>query len=390
MKPKKIRRLITQYVNKQATFSERNELERWLDDDSNYELFKEYVKINYLINLNMDMFDLDESKKMFLDYINDEKKIIKKKKFNYYLKYAAVLIVALFASTYLFRENIFDSPKVVKKERVINAVAQITPGTDKAVLTLANGSTINLNIENKFSSIFAKSNGKEIIYNSKKSSFNTVEYNYLTVPRGGQFFIMLSDDTKVWLNSESQLKFPVTFIEGKTRQVELVYGEAFFDVSPSEKHSGAKFIVKNKWQEIEVIGTKFNVKAYKDDSNVYTTLVEGKINIKRGDVGQILIPNQQSNLFTDTNSIAIYKVDVKPEIAWKKGMFYFEDKSLKEIMQVISRWYDVEVVFENKDLESVRFIGVLDKQQSIEEILKIMKSTSINSYKINNKTIILK
>lgn len=310
------------------------------------------------------------------------------KKKQYIWRYAAaVLVVGLLATTYVFRNNTSNTP--VEVAPII--VNTIVPGTDKATLTLADGSVVALEKGTSFQTKNANSNGKKIIYKAKSINKKTeVAYNYLTIPRGGQFHIVLSDGTEVWLNSESQLKYPVSCIDGNTRQVELIYGEAYFDVSPSTSHNGSKFKVFNQSQEVEVLGTEFNIKAYKDETNIYTTLVEGKVTIGNGDIIQNLIPDHQTILDIETNEIKITAVDVNSETSWRKGVFSFKGKPLKDIMKVISRWYDVDVVFVNKDLESVKFKGNLNKNQSIERILSIMLSNKLNQYEIKNKTIILK
>lgn len=380
-----IQRLIIKYLNRQATLLERNELEIWLENDNNYKIFKEHVKINYLIDLNMEMFDGDGSKKELLELIDKEKKQYRFRKYARVMKYAAVLVGVL-ASAYFFQDNIFSEP--VANVPVI--VKTIEPGTNKATLTLDDGSQVALEKGSSVQIQNANSNGEALIYDAGDTS-KEVAYNYLTIPRGGQFFVKLSDGTQVWLNSESQLKYPVNFVEGETRKVELVYGEAYFDVSPSTEHKGAKFKVFNNAQEVEVIGTEFNIKAYKDETNVYTTLVEGKIAVGFENGKQNLLPNEQSNFNLNTKNIVIIKVDVYNEISWKDGVFSFERKPLKDIMKVLSRWYDMEVVFENNKLEDVKFFGVLDKEQNIIEILETIKKFKIiESYEVKNKTIILK
>ena len=314
-------------------------------------------------------------------------KIISLKKKVQFCKYAAAAIfIGLISTTYVFRNNILNTPLEVTP-KIVNA---IFPGTDKAKLTLEDGSVVVLEKGAAFKTKNANSNGEEIVYQAAKEKASVIKYNYLTIPRGGQFFVKLSDGTQVWLNSESQLKYPVNFIEGETRKVELVYGEAYFDVSPSTNHKGAKFKVINNAQEVEVLGTEFNIKTYKDEANIYTTLVEGKVAISTPNLKQLLIPNQQSFVDTLKDTLSVIKVDVKGEISWKDGVFSFVDKPLIDIMKVISRWYDVDIIFENKELESVEFMGTLNKNQSIEEILSIMKSFSINNYEIKDKTIILK
>ncbi len=172
--------------------------------------------------------------------------------------------------------------------------------------------------------------------------------------------------------------------------MELVYGEAYFAVSPSSAHKGAKFMVFNDSQEIEVIGTEFNVKAYKDESNVYTTLVEGKVAISIDDRKQHLVPGQQLYLDKTSKTLLIKAVDVYNETAWKDGVFSFENKTLKEMMEVLSRWYDVEVIIENKSIENEEFVGVLRKNQNLKEILTNIKNFGIiKNFEIHDKKVVL-
>lgn len=317
--------------------------------------------------------------------VQKDKKTSLKKKLQFWKYAAAAIFIGLITTTYVFKSNTSNTPLEVTP-RIVNT---IVPGKDKATLTLEDGSLISLEKGASFKTKNAKSNGEQIVYQNAKSNPSSIKYNYLTIPRGGQFSLKLSDGTEVWLNSESQLKYPVRFIEEETREVELVYGEAYFDVSPSTNHKGAKFKVLNNTQEIEVLGTEFNIKAYKDEVNIYTTLVEGKVAINTPNLKQLLTPNQQSILDTQNNTLSVIKVDVLEVISWKEGVFSFINKPLKDIMKVLSRWYDVDIIFENKELESVEFIGTLNKNQSIDEVLSIMKSFSLNNYEIKGDTIIL-
>ena len=258
-------------------------------------------------------------------------------------------------------------------------------------MTLEDGSQVALEKGNAYQTQNALSNGEEIKYEKGTDNISKMVYNFLTVPRGGQFHLVLSDGSEVWLNSESQLKYPVNFIKGQTRKVELVYGEGYFDVSPSTEHEGSKFIVSNQSQEIEVLGTEFNIKAYKDETNIYTTLVEGRVLIGTASTRNILKPSQQANLNLNDGNLDIATVNVYNEISWKEGVFSFRRKPLVEIMKVLSRWYDMDVYFDNPELENVGFNGVLGKDQQIEEILNTIKNFGIiNDYEIINKTILLK
>ena len=195
----------------------------------------------------------------------------------------------------------------------------------------------------------------------------------------------------MWLNSESQLKYPVNFIDGETRKVELVYGEAYFDVSPSQENNETEFMVFNDKQEIHVLGTEFNLKAYKDETNIYTTLVEGSVNLSYEDIHQKLVPNQQSNFNKENNDFSVNTVDVYNEISWKDGVFSFERKTLKEMMKVLSRWYDVEIVIKNKSIENEEFVGILRKNKKLEDILNNVKNFGfIKNFEImENKKVVL-
>ena len=306
-------------------------------------------------------------------------------------KYAAVaaILVGVLMTIYYFKDIMFQNAVQVSPS-IVNSNTVILPGTDKATLTLEDGSVVALEKGNSYHTQNAQSNGEEIVYKNKEG-VDKDKFNYLTIPRGGQFLLNLSDGTKVWLNSETQLKFPVNFVEGKTRSVELVYGEAYFDVSPSSKHKGAGFTVLQKNQQIHVLGTEFNLKAYSDDSNIYTTLVEGKVEMQFNNSKQNLIPSQRADFDLKTNKVKIAKVDVYNEISWKDGVFSFEEKPLYEIIKVLSRWYDFEVVFQNQNIRNQKFNGSLIKDRGIDEIMVSIKNYGIiNSYEFKNKTLILR
>ena len=304
------------------------------------------------------------------------------------VKYAAVLLLGGFV-TYIY----FYTKLPIQGDDVKVVTNTIQAGSDKATLTLENGTTVPLEKGSFYKAQNVQSNGEEIIYDITNESDVAIEvvYNYLTIPRGGQFFVQLSDGTKVWLNSESQLKYPKSFIAGKPRTVELVYGEAYFEVSPSSANKGMSFMVTSEGQWIEVLGTEFNVKAYRDENQIYTTLVEGAIALSYYGERVLLKPDERAVLNDQTKTLEIHVVDVYNEVSWKDGVFSFRKKPLKEVMKVLSRWYDIDVVFENKQLENKTFKGVLVKNQKLEDILSILKSAStLKAYEINDKTIILK
>ncbi|TNJ46957.1 FecR family protein [Tamlana fucoidanivorans] len=381
--------LIAKYCARELNASEAHQLQQWIEESkSNRNIFKEYLHINQTVEQSKKINLIEKE----LLWRKIRAKTTKRKLSNPRWQFAAAAILLLLIGLPVIINNssLFNSP-ANNNDRIRNS---IEIGTDKAKLTLEDGTEVVLNKGESLNGINFASTGEELTYKKDaENSSSKTEFNYLTIPRGGQFVLNLSDGTKVWLNSESQLKYPTSFANNAPRQVELLYGEAYFDVSPSSDNNGLSFKVLNPLQSIEVIGTEFNVRAYKDENEVYTTLVEGKVLVENENHKAILNPNDQSIIHLDSNekAINVIEVDINSEIAWMKGFFSFKHKSLKDISKTLMRWYDVAITFENKDLETVKFKGNLSKYQDIEEILRLIKSTNyINDYIIKENSIIIK
>lgn len=299
-------------------------------------------------------------------------------------KYVAAAVIVLGTLFYFAQYN-----SVGKIETTVaSGKPAIAPGTDKATLLLGNGQTIVLGNGNTYKGNGVAANDKSVTYSDNNAS---IEYNYLTIPRAGQFSLLLADGTKVRLNSETQLKFPNHFIDGKPRFVELVYGEAYFEVSPSTVHKGSRFNVKTKGQNVEVLGTQFNIKAYKDEENLITTLKEGKVVIDYAAIKEQLSPGEQSVVNVMASSLRITPANLDRELAWLDGQFVFDNLTLKDIVKVLSRWYDVEFIIKGETIKNEKFKGQFSKNQNLEVILELIKTTNqIKSYEIKEKTVIFK
>jgi hypothetical protein len=384
-----IEKIIVKFLNQETNRSELEKLEDLLKTDEGIRVFNSFVKTQYISTISMTEYDVNKAKESIKDRLKKGRQI---KRMGLYKKMAVAASVLLMLSmAFYLLYNVNPENGAVVKEIPQTIVA----GTDKAILTLGNGDEVALEKGKKFQTGEVSSNGEELVYAEKKynNDFEKEQsYNYLTIPRGGQFFIKLSDGTEVWLNSETKLKYPVAFAEGLTRKVELIYGEVYFKVSPSTEHKGAGFHVLTKSQEIDVLGTEFNIRAYDNDSIMATTLVEGKISIKRGEVSKTLIPSQQAKISKDSDKIDIQEVEVSQEISWVNGLFSFNEKPLEEILIVLSRWYDTEVVFENAKQKRFVFTGVLERTDAVEDIIKLIEATSEGQIKfeIKEKTIIIK
>ena len=382
----KIQIILVKYLSKEANIDEIEELDRWLIKKGNMTIFNSYVQTDYFTSIFMTKYDLQMAKSKIHKRI---RLIEKRNKLERYKKIAFAASIILLVGISLFNQFYFNETIITRDPIVI--------GTDKAVLTLENGDQVILEKGQKFQNKTVNSDGKELSYSIKNRSSSNfknekIASNFLTIPRGGQFSLNLEDGTKVLLNSDSKIKYPVKFIKGKKRQVELLYGEAFFDVSSSKNNNGSEFIVSTKTQKINVLGTKFNVKSYSEDDIITTTLVEGKVKVENGENQILLFPNQQSKVDSNSAIIDVSDVDVSQQISWIKGLFSFNDTSLEDIMHTLSRWYDLEFIFKSANQKKFIFSGILERTKSIEDILFIIEKTSSSNeinFEINNKTIII-
>lgn len=383
-----IERIIVKYLNREADISELEKLDIYLRDKKNLVTFNHFVRTEYLTTIGMAEYDVDKAKKAVrqkLANIERKGKVLK------YRRIAVAASIVLLVGAVFFK---WEWGNQGIRTESLPPIA-IEAGSNKAILTLEDGNQVALEKGKQYRTGRVKSDGSEIVYNSSKEKIDPVSeprFNYLTIPRGGQFFVQLADGTQVWLNSESKLKYPIEFQKGKMRSVELLYGEAYFKVSPSSEHNGSEFHVYSKFQEIGVLGTEFNIRAYAEEDVIATTLVEGKINIQKNGINKILKPNQQSKVHSDTDSIGVAEVDVSQEISWVKGLFTFNEETLDEIMMTLSRWYDVEVIFENAGQKKFVFTGIIERTESVNHILKLIEATSEGQlrFEISDNKIIVK
>lgn len=372
-------KLIIKKLNNTLTEKESIIFSEWYNGSNLHRDYFKKVKLSY--DNQLPPLDIEKSWQKLEKQIKSSSQ-----KNNNYLKYAIAASIILFVSLSFFFKN--EDPNHSSAPVIVNNNIKI--GTDKATLTLENGTNVTLEKGQNYTTNNITSNGEEIIYQSPSATKKEIAFNYLTIPRGGQYYVKLEDGTQVWLNSESKLKYPVNFIDGSPRQVELVYGEAYFDVSPSTKHQGDEFIVKHHQQNVKVLGTEFNIKAYNDESEVYTTLVEGKVAIANSIKSMVLKPNEQSITKTYSDEINIIPADVYAVTSWRKGIFSFDNMELEKIMKVLARWYDFDIVFVNSNLKKTQFTGVLRKHQNIEEILETIRIVNNIAYEINDNTVIFR
>jgi ferric-dicitrate binding protein FerR (iron transport regulator) len=306
-------------------------------------------------------------------------------------KFSAAAVGLLFLSFGIYNylhKNISVVEKPIAKINLLQHDA--LPGSNKAILTLANGKTIIL--DNAQNGTLAKqghttvnkaADGK-LVYNLSNIADDNVapSINTISTPRGGEYQVILPDGTKVWLNAASSLRFPTRFT-GNSRDVEIT-GEAYFEVT---KNKLMPFRVKTSRASIEVLGTHFNVMAYDDENLMKTTLLEGAVNIKSGSATYKLTPGQQAQINATGNTKVTSNIDVDDEVAWKNGIFQFRDAGIDVILRQASRWYDVNVTYKGK-VPPKEFTGRLSRNVKASALLNMIKYTGIDLH-IEGKNIIV-
>jgi len=269
-------------------------------------------------------------------------------------------------------------------------VNDVAPGGDKAMLTLADGSKVVLTdakngvVASQGITTLNKTKAGQLVYEADQSSKTvSVVYNTITTPKGGQFQVVLSDGTKVWLNAASSITFPTTF--SATERKVTITGEVYFEVA---KNKNVPFRVVSGQQEVEDVGTCFNIKAYDDERSISTTLVEGAVKIMSGQHSALLVPGQQANVSNQgSDPISVKTVNTETVLAWKNGNFEFESEELHAIMRQVSRWYDIKVIYED-DVKPRRFTASVPRNVNLSKLLEMLKFMGVN-FRIDGQTVVV-
>ncbi|WP_099292323.1 FecR domain-containing protein [Butyricimonas sp.] len=272
-------------------------------------------------------------------------------------------------------------------EKGLPVASNIIPaGEKRARLTLADGSAVMIA---ETSTRVLKEKGARIEYKNGEIFYNTeiktteIVYNELEVPRGGECIITLDDGTKVWVNAETKLKYPVSFA-GEQREV-ILEGEAFFEVAKDKK----PFIVKTSFGDVRVLGTAFGINAYVDQPEGYTTLVRGKVSVTAGAGEPLVIQPGEQVVSSKDGKTRKQEVNVDEFVGWKDGIYVFRDKKLVDIMNTLERWYNISVLFEDKSLKSLLFTGNLKRYDDINVFFDALSRTGDLKYRVERNHVIL-
>lgn len=371
--------ILRKSLDQKLSDSEKESLNLWLSEsEKNAQYYKRYKEFHSA--------EKKESVNSYANYLKFVNRVADRKRhliYNY-MKYAATIIIVLSVGSLLYFQMNKEIPVKIASETGV-----IKPGTDKALLYLEDGKVINL--ESKKSQIIKteqghkiKQEGNIVSYEKLKTEEEDVKisYNTLKIPRGGEYIMMLNDGTKVWINSETEIKFPVVFPKNERRVI--IKGEAYFDVVKD----GRPFIVSTGKMNVKVLGTEFNVRSYSDEKSIHTTLVEGKVQIDIKNKKLVLEPGEQAIYeVNNPKGLSKRKVDVSKYIAWKDGRFIFEDERLEDIMKQVERWYDVNVFYMNDDLKDIKFRGNVNRYKDFNTLLKKIEKLNVVEFKIRGNTV---
>lgn len=383
MTVKKSERLIVKFITNQASKDEIEILTEWLKEDENQIAFDDFVKINYAIDSSVYNFDSTETKRLLTERIQKENNIFYKRRFSSYYKYAAILILVLGGFYFYKNSNLTQSKQNV-----------VIPREDEIVLQIGNesGQTIDpadaRNVTDKFGNIIGKQEKNRLVYSGTNTNGKLV-YNTIKIPYGKKFEVQLSDGTLVHLNAGTTLQYPVQFVKGQNRQVYLI-GEAYFEVAKDKAHP---FTVNTQEVNVEVLGTKFNVNTYTENTTTDIVLVEGKVSLykyQKTDHNQVYLkPGIKGSNIKGQPGITTEQVNTDYYTAWVKGSLVFKNASFDDIIRRLERQYNVTFINRNKMLGKEIFNARFDNEP-IEAVLKYFSDSYAIDYIIDRDKITIK
>ena len=379
----RIKSIIYRYLCGELSESEQTILESWLCEKSHRELLQRICDGERILEKSFYFDRLDKGRERTWGRLKRATGLHQRAVLRRWIVAASLFIPFLWCGLYW---NVFQ----FSSEMSDHQQTKIAPGISVAQLCLPDGNVINLD-KDKIYNLQLSEGGRFVneqgvlTYEGGNSKMNVIQYNEIWIPRGGEYKLVLPDGTIVWLNAESSLRFPTSFTDNERK----VYakGELYFDV----KHDEVKpFIVDvERGYTIRVLGTEFNLRAY-DDSPVVTTLVEGCVQVWSASDSVLLSPGQQALEMSGNHGIEVLDVDVVPYVAWHAGKFHFVRTPLKDIMEELARWYDVEVVFENPTVREECFTIEMQRFDDFNKVLRLIERTGMVTISVEAHTVTIK
>jgi transmembrane sensor len=386
---KQFQDLIDRYLSEQCTPQEIQTLSQLLVDPMYVDQLGKYMD-KQLMESTVSASDYPEVVERLKHRIEKERSAEKKiYRFSArtIVRWTAVAAIFILVATVGFEWITKKNNPTLNGSNEISSSQKIEPGKEGAILTLSDNRTILL--DSAGNGLIATENGSKIEMNNGQVIYNASEatevtYNTMTTPKGRQFRLVLPDGTRAWLNAASSLRYPTAF-RGNERKVEVT-GEVYFEVA---KNKAMPFRVGvNKDMQVVVLGTHFNVNSYSNEASINTTLLEGSVQIANKDQKVILKPGQQAQINPGKKINVVNDVNFKKVMAWKDGVFDFNNASLQEVMRQLERWYDIEVVYE-KGVPDIEFVGRMRRDLSLSDVLKGLKLSEVHFRLEGRKLIVM-
>ena len=379
----KIELVIYRFLRGELSASEREMLESWLREGRHRELFEKICNKENMLEKSFYFDRLDKGREKTWLRLERATGLRRRLVMRRWAVAASLMVPLLIGIMYLNMRQVEPGVPELRQERIV-------PGVSTAQLYLPDGKVVDLgkdsicDLQLFEGGRFVNERGT-LTYKSDSAEISAAQYSEIRIPRGGEYKVVLPDGTVVWLNAESSLRFPTVFT-GKERKV-YAKGELYFDV----KHDEAKpFIVEvEKDYTVRVLGTEFNIRAYGGSSRA-TTLVKGRVQVKGADNTVLLKPGQQAFEAPGTNDLEVLDVDVAPYVAWHEGKFHFVHVSLKDIMEELSRWYDVQVIFENPAVMNECFTIEMQRFDDFNKVLRLIERTGMVTISVDGHTVTVK
>lgn len=382
-----ISKIISDYLLGIISDEDNKVLNNWLKDSYNKMIFEKISNANSLASKieKYKRFNKNNAWNRISSNLSEENKqslkIPAQYKIRKIYKYASLIFIVLGVSLFFVLRNSNNTEK--------NILAKIDNNAKDIILTTSKGEIV---IGDKDTTLFLnnvnlKSTKEEISYSlGNQTQTKTLEYNEVKIPKGATYKIVLSDGTIVWLNSKTDLKFPINFV-GNSRDVYLIDGEAYFNVT---KNKEKPFIVHFKKRNIRVLGTKFNVKSYQNNDNDYVTLIEGSIKLNSG-VNEILLePNEQAVLNNSISQVTLRSVDANIFTLWRDNVYIYKDTSIQNLFNDISRDFDITIIYQDKELKNKRLSLKVDRNKSLESIVSAIAKASHLKILIKGKVLTIR
>ncbi|WP_276496761.1 FecR domain-containing protein [Pontibacter litorisediminis] len=383
--------LLLRYLRGELTLQEEEDIERWIREKESHKRLVDKLRDEQVLEEELHFFsslDTDKAWQRITSQAVDHEPVKTLWRNTTVWKYAAVVALVLSAALVIYQAQIKTkhSPEVTATSTLDFEAQEVLPGGDKAKLAVSDGAVFVL--EDMANGTVLEENGVRVSKQDGVVQFEIaagmsekVLYNTISTPVGGQYQVVLPDGSKVWLNSASSLRFPSAFVESE-RNVELT-GEGYFEVASNKEQP---FKVKVNTATVEVLGTHFNIMAYASEGHVTATLLEGSVKVNNGSKSKKMVPGQQADIGED---ILLKEVDVDEAVAWKNGLFYFNNEDIATVMRQLERWYGIEVAYSG-EMSSKHFSGIISRNTQLDKVLEMLALTGSVRFETEGRKVVVR